>query len=84
MGKFYGLGEMVHVHVHPSEPAAVINCFNLEDKTATQHLEFTPTQIGLDGSREYQVIGATASRKGDLYLLDVVVPALGHALVELR
>jgi hypothetical protein len=83
-GTFYGLDEMAHVHVHPSQPAAVINCFNLESQPATRHLEFAPAQIGLDGSREYKAFGATATRKGDLYLLDVMVPALGHSLVELR
>jgi hypothetical protein len=83
-GKFYGLGETVHVHVHPSRPAAVINVFNLENQPATRHIEFAPAQIGLEGSKEYQVVGATASRRGDLYVLDVAVPALGHSLVELR
>jgi hypothetical protein len=84
VGKFYGLDETVHVHVHPSQPAAVMNVFNLENQPATRHIEFTPSQIGLESSKEYQVIGATATRRGDLYLLDVVVPALGHSLVELR
>jgi hypothetical protein len=83
-GKFYGLDEMVHVHVHPTEPAAVINVFNLESQPAARHIEFVPSQIGLDRAREYNTTGATASRRGDLYLLDVAVPALGHALVELR
>ena len=83
-GKFYGLDEMVHVHVHPSEPAAVINCFNLENQPATRRIEFTPAQIGLDGAREYKAMGATASRQGETYVLEVAVPALGHALVELR
>ncbi len=83
-GKFYGLDEMVHVHVHPTESAAVINCFNLENQPATRHIEFTPRQIGLDGSRAYKAIGATVSRQGETYVLEVAVPALGHALVELR
>ncbi|HXW15590.1 MAG TPA: hypothetical protein VEN79_13875 [Terriglobia bacterium] len=83
-GKFYGLDEMVHVHVHPSQPAAAINVFNLESHPVTRHIEFTPSQIGLDGAREYKTAGATASRRGDLYLLDVIVPGLGHSLVELR
>jgi len=83
-GKFYGLDEMVHVHVHPTESAAVINVFNLESQLATRHIEFTPSQIGLDGAREYKTTGATARRRGELYALDVAVPALGHSLVELR
>jgi hypothetical protein len=83
-GTFYGLGEMVHVHVHPTEPSAVMNVFNLQSQPATQHIEFTPAQVGLAGSKDYKVIGATSSRRGDLFSLDVVVPALGHSLVELR
>ena len=82
-GKFYGLGETVHVHVHPTKSAAVMNVFNLESQPETRHIEFAPSQIGLDGSREYKVVGATQSRRGDRYLLEVAVPALGHALVEL-
>jgi hypothetical protein len=84
LGKFYGLGEMVHVHVHPTEPSAVINVFNLETTPSIQHIEFSPSKIGLSSSKEYKVVGATASRRGGLYILDVEVPALGHALVELR
>jgi hypothetical protein len=83
-GKFYGLNEMLHVHVHPTESAAVINCFNLESKPASQHIEFAPSRFGLDGAKEYRAIGATASHHGERYLLDVVVPAYGHSLVELR
>jgi hypothetical protein len=83
-GKFYGLDEMLHMHVHPTESAAVINCFNLENKPVIQHIEFAPSRFGLDGAKEYRVIGATASHHGERYLLDVVVPAYGHSLVELR
>jgi hypothetical protein len=83
-GKFYGLGEMVHVHVHPTESAAVINCFNLESQPATRRMEFAPSRFGLDRTREYKALGATATRHGELYLLDVVVPPYGHSLVELR
>jgi len=83
-GKFYGLDEMVHVHVHPTEPAAVINCFNLESRPATRHIEFAPSRFGLDRSKEYRAIGAAASRHGERYLLDVGVPPYGHSLVELR
>jgi len=83
-GKFYGLDEMVHVHVHPTESAAVINCFNLESEPAKRHMEFAPSRFGLDRTKEYKAIGAAGSRQGELYLLDVVVPAYGHSLLELR
>jgi hypothetical protein len=83
-GRFYGLDEMVHVHVHPTESAAVINCFNLESQPATRRMEFAPSRFGLDGTKEYKVIGAAASRHGEVYLMEVDVPAFGHSLVELR
>ena len=82
-GKFYGIDEMVHVHVQPTESTAVINCFNLESQPAVRRLEFRPSRFGLDGAREYRVTGAASRRQGDLYLLEVTVPAYGHALVEI-
>ena len=39
-------------------------------------LKFAPSRFGLDGTKEYKAIGATASRQGELYLLDVVGPRL--------
>lgn len=83
-GKFYGLGETVHVHVHPTESTAVMNVFNLESQPETRRIEFTPAEIGLEGSREYKVVGAKSIHRGDSYRLEVAVPALGHALVELN
>jgi len=82
-GKFYGLDEMLHVHVHPTESAAVINCFNLGNQPATRRIEFVPSRFGLDRTKEYKAIGAAASRHGELYLMEVAVPAYGHSLVEL-
>jgi hypothetical protein len=82
-GSFYGVDEMVHVHVHPTESAAVINCFNLEDKPVTRRLEFAPSRFGLDHSKQYKVTGASVSRDAELYLLNVAIPAYGHCLVEL-
>lgn len=83
-GTFYGLDEMVHVHVHPSEPAAVMSVFNLESHPVQRHIEFNLPQIGLNKSRQYAASGAELTRRGELYVLEVSVPALGHALVELR
>jgi len=83
-GRFYGLGETVHVHVHPSKSEAVINCFNLENKPASKRVEFAPSRYGLDLAKEYKAIGATASRHNESYLLEVDVPAYGHSLIELR
>ncbi len=83
-GTFYGLGEMTHVHVHPTQSAAVVNCFNLESRPINQTVEFKPSKFGMDGARDYKVMGATARRQDDLYILEVAIPALGHALIELQ
>jgi hypothetical protein len=82
-GAFYGLDEMVHVHVHPTEPAAVINCFNLEDHPVRRRLEIDPTKFGLDASRPYEIKGAPARREEDRYVVDVEIPSLGHVLLEM-
>ncbi len=83
-GTFYGLDEMAHVHVHPTEPAAVINCFNLEDHSVSRRIEFDPRKLGLDATAPYQIKGATARRAEGRYSIDVEVPSYGHSLIEVR
>jgi hypothetical protein len=81
-GTFYGLDEMVHVHVHPTEPAAVINCFNLEDHQVKRRIELKPRKLGLEPRGPYQIRGATAHQEGDRYILEVEIPSYGHSLIE--
>jgi hypothetical protein len=83
-GAFYGLDEMVHVHVHPSEPAAVVNCFNLEDHLVRRTIEIDPAKFGLDASRPYEIKGASARRNKNHYVVDVGIPSQGHVLLEIR
>jgi hypothetical protein len=83
-GTFYGLDEMVHVHVHPTEPAAVINCFNLEDHAVNRRIELPLGKLGLKANGSYQIRGATAQRAEDRYILEVGLPGYGHSLIELR
>ena len=83
-GIFYGLDEMVHVHVHPTEPAAVINCFNLEDRAVNRRIEFDPRKVGLETRKPYRIKGATAQQAEGRYLIDVAVPSYGHSLIEVR
>jgi len=75
---------VVHVHVHPREPAAVINCFNLEDRAVSRRIEFDPCKLGLDAMVPYQITGATAQREERRYIIDVAVPSYGHSLIEVR
>jgi hypothetical protein len=83
-GTFYGVDEAVHVHVHPTEQAAVINCFNLEERPGRREVEFIPGKFGLDAKRAYTITGVSAREIGDGYTLIFDVPALGHRLAEVR
>lgn len=82
-GVFYGVDEMTHVHTHPTEPAAVINCFNLEDHTVRRTLEIDPVKFGLDPSHAYAITGAAARRGAGRYFIDVEIPSQGHVLLEM-
>jgi hypothetical protein len=83
-GIFYGLDEMVHVHVHPTEPAAVINCFNLEDHAVNRRIELDPRKLGLETTGSYQINGATTQQAEGPYIIHVAVPSYGHSLIEVR
>jgi hypothetical protein len=83
-GKFYGLDETVHVHTHPTDQAAVINCFNLEDAPVEREVELLPERVGLDPRRSYKVEGVPARGQGPSYILSFKVPARGHQLAEVR
>jgi len=83
-GTFYGLEETVHVHVHPRESAAVVNCFNLEDRPLQKKVEFVPEAYGLRGNETYSVRGASFRFSAGVYTLLFDVPALGHCLAEVR
>ena len=81
-GTFYGIDETTHLHRHPSQSAAVINCFNLDDHSAARQIEFEPARFGLDPKKEYDIKGAPARRVGDRYIIDLVIPSYGHVLLE--
>ena len=81
-GTFYGINEMVHVHKHPSDNTAVINCFAVNGP-ATAGLPFDPAKFGLKAGKEYKFTGATSSTKaGDIYTVNVAINAGGHTLIE--
>ncbi len=81
-GTFYGVDEMIHVHRHPTKPAAVMNCFNLEDHAVARQLSFEPARFGLDARQPYEFRSAPAQRIGDRYAVEVKIPAYGDVLVD--
>jgi hypothetical protein len=82
-GRFYGLSEMTHLHVHRANSAAVVNCFNLEDHLVDRQFDFVPERFGLDGQRSYQCKGASWHKEANLYTLSVSIPPQGHKLIEI-
>jgi hypothetical protein len=83
-GTFYGVDEMVHIHTHPTEQAAVINCFNLEERPLEREVEFVPGRYGLETKRSYVVTGVPARESARGYTLTFDVPARGHRLAEVH
>jgi hypothetical protein len=82
-GRFYGLDEMTHLHVHPTNSAAVINCFNLENHQVDRVLQFTPQQFGLDPTRHYHFNGLPAPASANPYTLPLSLPPQSHHLIEI-
>ncbi len=68
-GTFYGLDELTHIHKHPTEPALVMNCFNLDAEPVTRTVAFDCARFGLSPRR---------------FERQVAIPAYGHALIEVR
>jgi hypothetical protein len=71
-GVFYGIDEQTHLHRHPTESRAVINCFNLEERPVTRALDFEASRFGLDTTLRYEVPR------------EVTIPAHAHVLIEVN
>ncbi len=83
-GTFYGIEETVHVHVHPSAQAAVVNCFNLNEHSMRREIEFVAENFGLDRNRSYRVRGLPSRKSERGLVLEFDLPALGHQIAEVR
>ena len=83
-GTFYGGDELTHIHVHPSEHAAVVNCFNLDPGEVTRSIAFHPARFKLPNRTDYRVVGAEARQEAGDYQISVTIPGYGHTLFEIR
>jgi len=81
-GTFYGIDEMIHLHRHPTESTAVINCFNIEDHLVARRIELEPDRFSLNPKKAYEIKGAPARKTGDKYIIELVIPSDGHVLLE--
>ena len=80
-GTFYGISETVHVHRHPTDNAAVMNCFAIGNAD-TLKFQFDPTKVGLKADKQYKFTGDDFVKNGESYFGQVPVAADGHTLVE--
>lgn len=83
-GRFYGIDETTHVHVHPSEASAVINAFNLEKHPTEREVRFAPHKYGLAKGRSLRASGVSARPTQDAYIFKFSIPALGHQMAEVH
>ncbi len=83
-GRFYGIDEITHVHVHPSEASAVINAFNLGKHPTEREVQFVPREYGLGKGRSLRVFGASSRRTQDAYVFTFNIPPLGHQMAEVH
>jgi hypothetical protein len=84
-GVFYGIDEQTHVHRHPAEPRAVVNCFNLTRDAVRRSFTFAPARYGLDPSRRYRVTGGSQRPgAGGDFDVEVATAPWGHTLVEIE
>jgi hypothetical protein len=81
-GSFYGIEELVHLHRHPAKNAAVVNCFNLEERAVEKEFTFDPLACGLKAG-PYNFSAGSALRSGGAYKVTVPIPARGHSLIEI-
>ena len=80
-GTFYGIDELTHIHRHPQQNAAVVNCFNLNPDPVVRKIAFEPERFGLKPGRHYQFSGADFSA-GNPYTANVTIPGRGHVFLE--
>ncbi|MCX8109038.1 MAG: hypothetical protein N3G20_09565, partial [Verrucomicrobiae bacterium] len=83
-GKFVGIDETAHVHVHPSKPQAVVNVFNLTNKNLQREVRVRPHEIGFGSHTTLRVEGCRFEKRGiDLVLLFDLGPlSPAHAVIS--
>lgn len=82
-GTFYGIDESTHVHRHPTEATAIINCFNLDATPIEKKIDFEPGRFELPADKNYKFRGAEFSPSNNIYSGKVTIPPMGHRLIEI-
>jgi hypothetical protein len=78
-GRFIGLDETAHLHVHPAKPAAVLNVFNLTDAPTRREVRFEPALVGLGQAENLAVESGLWRKEGPALVLVFDLPPLSPA-----
>ena len=83
-GRFVGIDETAHIHVHPSEPAAVLNVFNLTTAPFRREVRLKPTALGLGPVNQIKIDGADSRVEGEEVVVRFELSAMSpaHALLH--
>ena len=80
-GTFYGIDELVHLHVIPEEGRAVVNAFNLTDTPMSRKVEIRLNDLGLLDT--VKVEGAQHQVIGGRLVFELNIPPFSPMLVKL-
>lgn len=82
-GRFIGLDETAHLHLHPTKPQAVLNVFNLTGQRVRREVRVALKDIGLDPRSNLTVTGCQYEQRGGDLILTFDLPPLSpaHALI---
>jgi len=83
-GRFIGLDETAHLHLHPNDRAAVLNVYNLTDESVHREVRINPREVGLGKVDSLKVEGAAWHRDGEVLVLHFELPPLSPAHAVMR
>jgi hypothetical protein len=83
-GRFIGLDETAHLHLHPREPAAVVNLFNLTDKPVHRELRLSARELGWENFGSVRIQGAQLRHEAGGIVLEFDLPPLSPGLAVMR
>lgn len=83
-GRFVGIEETVHVHVHPDGRSAVVNVFNLTEQPITKKVVFPARELNAQDPSQLTVEGASYETSAGQLILRFDLPPLSpaHAVVK--
>lgn len=83
-GRFVGIDETAHLHIHPTDRAAVLNVYNLTDKPQKREVRIDTVKAGLGAPDELKVTGSQSTVEGPNLVLTFNLPPESPALAELQ